>query len=239
VRYGVEPIEAEFVFRVNRFTAEVDLDGRRESVHIPNTGRMQELLVEDAPVLLLDRDRPGRKTRWDLVAVRYGSEWVSVDSRVPNIVLGEAVAAGAIPELRGLTVSRPEHTWGSSRFDFLLAGGGKEVLLEVKGCTLVREDGLALFPDAPTMRGARHVRELGEARTEGFRSVVVVIIQRSDGRVFAPNDRTDPAFGDALRTAVAAGVEVIAYNTDVDRVGVALRDPVPVDLDALSREGDV
>ncbi len=236
MRFEGDVREAEFLSRENRFAATVRLDGIEEHVHVPNTGRMRELLVPGALVLLSDRGHPGRRTRWDLVAVRKGTTWVSVDSHLPNRILGQALATGAIPELAHYSSVRPEHTRGRSRFDFFLEGASGSALVEVKGCTLVREDGLALFPDAPTTRGARHVRELGEARAEGLDAYVVIIVQRSDGRLFSPNDATDRAFGDALREAAGAGVKVIAYATDVSTEGVELLGPVDVDLRAALEE---
>ncbi|MCK5251505.1 MAG: DNA/RNA nuclease SfsA [Thermoplasmata archaeon] len=230
MRYQQPLVEAEFLDRENRFAAKVILDGKEERVHVPNTGRMKELLLPGANVLLLGSDSPDRRTRYDLVAVETPDVSVSVDSRVPNAVLSEALAAGAIPEFSDYDIVRPEYTWGSSRFDFLLENDDGKALVEVKGCTLVQDDGLALFPDAPTQRGARHVRELTRAATEGFDTYVVVIVQRSDGRVFAPNDRTDRAFGDAIREAQEAGVRVMAYGTRVTREGVDLEGPLDVDL---------
>ncbi len=236
VRYPGELVEAHFIQRENRFAALVDLDGECERVHVPNSGRMRELLLPGATVLLHGADAEGRKTRYDLVVVETSNVLVSVDSRVPNKLLAEAMEDGAIPKLAAYTKVRPEHTWGDSRFDFLASGNGHQALVEVKGCTLVREDGLALFPDAPTSRGARHVRELARARGEGLDACVVFMVQRSDGRVFAPNDMTDRTFGDALRAAHSGGVRVLAYGTRVTRSGVELADPIEVDLGAALEE---
>lgn len=216
--------------RENRFAAQVILDGRQERVHVPNTGRMKELLLPGADVLLLGSDNVARRTRYDLVAVETPDVSVSVDSRVPNTILSEALAARAIPQFLDYDSVRPEYTWGDSRFDFLLENADGKALVEVKGCTLVQDNGLALFPDAPTQRGARHVKELTRATREGIDTFVVVIVQRSDGRVFAPNDRTDRVFGDALREAQEAGVRVMAYGTRVTRGGVDLTGPLDVDL---------
>jgi len=232
VRYQRPLLEAEFLERENRFAAQVILDGRQRRVHVPNTGRMRELLLPGAVVLLLESDNPDRRTRYDLVAVETPDVRVSVDSRVPNAILAEALAAGAIQEFLDYDIVRPEYTWGSSRFDFLLENDDGKALVEVKGCTLVKDDGLALFPDAPTERGVRHVRELTRATMEGIATYVVVIVQRSDGRVFAPNDGTDRAFGDALREAHEAGVGVMAFGTRVTREGVDLTGPMDVDLQA-------
>jgi sugar fermentation stimulation protein A len=235
VRYTHPLQEAEFILRENRFAARVIVDGKQELVHVPNSGRMTELLVPGYTVFLSAADRPGRKTRYDLVSVDANGTLVSVDSRVPNAVIGEAVAIGAIPQLSTFDRVRPEYTRGRSRFDFLLGDEEGGALVEVKGCTLVMDDGMALFPDAPTARGARHVRELADAVEEGMDAFVVIVVQRNDGRVFAPNDATDRPFGDALRAAEARGVQVMAYLTKITRTGVSLADPIAVDLDAALR----
>lgn len=234
--YGRPLVEAEFIVRENRFAALVKVGGRQERVHVPNTGRMRELLVPGNTVLLLPSYSPGRRTGHDLVAVETPTTLVCVDSRVPNSVVADALADGSNPLVSGYEEVNPEWTWGHSRFDFHLRGRVGEALVEVKGCTLVEEGGLALFPDAPTIRGTRHVRELADAVKAGLAAYVVVIVQRGDGRIFAPNDRTDPDFGDALRDASKAGVKVLAFITDVTRDGVHLAGPIPVDLFA-SMEG--
>jgi sugar fermentation stimulation protein A len=235
VRYGSDLVEGRFISRENRFAAMVGIDGDREWVHVPNSGRMRELLVPGADVLLREASSTARQTEYDLVAVETPYVMVSVDSRVPNTVVAEGLASGTIPGLEAYGEFKREHTWGSSRFDFLLQRSGGEALVEVKGCTLVEGDGLALFPDAPTQRGARHVRELARAVDEGIEAHVVMVVQRADGRVFSPNDRTDPAFGDALRDASASGVNVLALATEVTREGVFLDHPLPVDLEAARR----
>jgi len=237
MRYATELLEAGFVARENRFAATVELDGRLELVHVPNSGRMRELLLPGASVLLLPAEGTTRRTSHDLVAVETPGGLVSVDSRVPNAVVAESLEEGGIPALGEYHRVVREHAWGGSRFDFLLGGHQGEALVEVKGCTLVDEGGLALFPDAPTSRGARHVRELADAVARGMRAVVLVVVQRGDGRVFAPNDGTDPAFGDALRASAASGVEVMAYLTDVTREGVDLGEEIPVDLTAALEAG--
>jgi sugar fermentation stimulation protein A len=224
-------VDAEFISRDNRFAATVIMGGREERVHVPNTGRMRELLLPGSTVLLHPASSPGRRTAYDLVAVETPGTRVSVDSRVPNAVVAEALEAHALPGVDGYERVRPETPWGSSRFDFHLEGPGGEALVEVKGCTLVEEDGRALFPDAPTVRGARHVEELAKAKRAGMDAHVVVVVQRDDGVIFSPNDRTDPAFGAALRYAAASGVEVTALLTEVTRAGVDLAGIIPVDLD--------
>jgi sugar fermentation stimulation protein A len=230
--YGSPLVDAMFIVRENRFAALVDLDGTRERVHVPNSGRMHELLLPGANVLLHPSTASGRRTAFDLVAVDSPVARVSVDSRVPNAVVAEALATGTLDGIDGYDRVHPERRWGTSRFDFHLEGPSGEALVEVKGCTLVEEGGLALFPDAPTIRGSRHVRELAEAVDAGLDAYVVIVVQRDDGRVFAPNDRTDPSFGEALRQASSRGVKVMAFLTDVTRDGVTLGRSIPVDLSA-------
>ncbi len=235
MRYGSDLVEGRFVSRENRFAALVNIDSVDHRAHVPNSGRMEELLVPEATVHLLEATTPGRMTAYDLVLVEGDGTMVSVDSRIPNALVSEGLATGSIPGLEGYRESRREHQWSNSRFDFLLNGPRGEALLEVKGCTLVEGDGMALFPDAPTVRGARHVRELAAAVDEGMDAFVVMVVQRADGRVFSPNDRTDPDFGEALREASRAGVGVIAMSTEVTPEGVILTNPVPVDLEAARR----
>ena len=232
MRYEGDLLEAEFLLRENRFAARVRLNGKVHRAHVPNTGRMEELLVDGATVLLHHRGSKGRSTAWDLVMVEGPRGLVSIDSRVPNRLVREALSTGGIPQLADLEELRAEVPRGDSRIDFALAGEAGEALVEVKGCTLVRPDGMALFPDAPTTRGARHVRELANAVAEGVRGLVIVVVQREDGRTFAPNDPQDPRFGNALRAAASTGVEVMAFGTSVSQTGVEMAGELPVDLHA-------
>ena len=199
-----------FIQRLNRFTCLVEVEGGRARAYLPNPGRLQELLVEGARVLLRRSGSPGRKTSYDLTGVKAGETWVSVDSRVPNALFREALEQRSLEEFRGYRIAREEVEFGRSRLDFLLQGE-PPALVEVKSCTLV-EEGVAKFPDAPTARGRRHLLELMEAKSAGYRSAVVFVIQRSDALAFAPNDATDAAFGEALREAAREGVEVLAYR---------------------------
>jgi sugar fermentation stimulation protein A len=200
--------EAVFLERPNRFVAAVELDGRRETVHVKNTGRCRELLLPGARVILAPGAGQGRRTAWDLVTVlKPGLGWVNIDSQAPNRVVREWLDRGAapFPDLRGI---RPEFPFGSSRVDFCLDCGSRRVLLEVKGCTLER-DGQGWFPDAPTLRGAKHLRELAAARAEGWDCAVAFVIAMPGVTNVLPNRDTDPAFADALAAAVRAGVHVL------------------------------
>lgn len=214
--------DAVFLTRPNRFIARVSLRGREETVHVKNTGRCRELLLPGARVILSRGTKPGRKTDWDLVAVWKGETLINMDAQAPN-----AAAAELLSRLRPGAEIRPEHPWGSSRFDFFLRESGQETLLEVKGVTL-EEQGLARFPDAPTARGAKHLRELAAARGEGVESVLLFLIQMKGCHAFAPNDATDPAFGAALRAARAAGVRLLCYDCRVERDSMTAEDPVPI-----------
>ena len=200
--------EGRFLSRPNRFVAHVELDGAEEIVHVKNTGRCRELLVPGTTVYLTPGSNPNRKTRYDLIAVEKGPLLVNVDSQATNRVFGEWAGAGNFRP--GLTMLRPETVWGNSRFDFYWeAGGGRRGFVEVKGVTL-EEDGVVRFPDAPTLRGGKHLEELVRARRAGYEAAVCFVIQMEDVIRFQPNDRTHPAFGQALRAAAAAGGEVLA-----------------------------
>ena len=228
MRYPSRPVEARLVDRPNRFLGVVEVDGALEECFIPNPGRMHELMVPGARVYLLEKRGEHRKTRYDMVLVDYGGVMVSVDSRLPNTLLAEAVNAGRLNEFRGYTVEKTEPVFHDSRLDLVLSDGRGQVLVETKSCTLV-EDGVALFPDAPTERGARHMRTLVKALETG-RSAAVFVIQRGDASEFRPNDGTDPEFGEALRRAASMGVETYAYVSDVSLRGVEIREKIPLRL---------
>lgn len=228
MRYPSRLIEAKLLERPNRFLGVVDIDGREELCFIPNPGRMHELMVPNAGVYLLEKRGEHRKTRYDMVLVDYGDIMVGVDSRLPNTLLAEAVNAGRLNDFRGYTVERTEPVFHDSRLDLVLSDGQERVMVETKSCTLV-EDGVALFPDAPTERGGRHMRTLVKALETG-RSAAVFVIQRGDASEFRPNDGTDPEFGEALRRAASMGVETYAYVSDVSLRGVEIREKTPLRL---------
>ena len=219
---------AEFLARPNRFVARVLLDGKEETVHVKNTGRCRELLVPGARVYLAEGDNPARKTRYDLVAVEKGELLVNLDSQAPNKVFAQWAQAGGFRP--GLTLLRPETTWGNSRFDFYWEdAAGQRGFVEVKGVTL-EEEGHVRFPDAPTLRGVKHLEELVRARAEGYDAAVCFVVQMEGMVDFAPNDATHPAFGAALRRAAAAGVTVLAMECAVTPGSLAIRRPIPVRL---------
>ena len=219
---------AVFLARPNRFVARVLLDGKEETVHVKNTGRCRELLVPGARVYLAEGDSPARKTRYDLVAVEKGELLVNLDSQAPNKVFAQWAQAGGFRP--GLTLLRPETTWGNSRFDFYWEdAAGQRGFVEVKGVTL-EEEGHVRFPDAPTLRGVKHLEELVRARAEGYEAAVCFVVQMEGMVDFAPNDATHPAFGAALHRAAAAGVTVLAMECAVTPGSLAIRRPIPVRL---------
>ena len=222
------PISAIFLDRPNRFLGKVQIEENIVECFIPNPGRMRELLYPGVKVYLLKISRKHRKTYYDIVLVEHENILVSIDSRVPNRVLWEAIENRCLPEFRDLKVSKREPVFGNSRFDFLLEGGESRLMLEVKSCTLV-EDGIALFPDAPTKRGTKHAKTLLDALSLG-RSSIFFLIQRNDAFEFRPNKVMDPLFAEALRVAERAGVEVYAHISEVKLDGINLGESIPVIL---------
>ncbi len=221
--------KAFFISRPNRFATWVELDGERVYCHMPNPGRMHELLHEGVEMWVADRRAQGRVTTHDVVLVRHPDSLVCLDSRLPPSLLLEAFQAGLLPEFGHCAETRREVSYGASRLDLLLSCETGEWLVETKSCTLVI-DGVGRFPDAPTKRGTRHVGELIEAASDGFTPAVAFVIQRSDPDVFAPNDGTDPEFGAALRRAATSGVHVFAVKCEVTELGVTPVERVDIDL---------
>ena len=215
-----------FLARPNRFIAHVEIQGQTEIVHVKNTGRCRELLPVGAEVWCQKSDNPSRKTKYDLITVRKGDRLINMDSQAPNQAAKEWLAAGGLGEIKNL---RAETRLGDSRFDFSFEKDGKQCFLEVKGCTL-EQDGICAFPDAPTERGAKHLRGLTEAVKEGFGGYVLFVIQMSDVKYIHPNDATDPEFGKALREAAASGVNVLAVDCEITVEEMNIRDFISVVL---------
>jgi sugar fermentation stimulation protein A len=222
---------ASFLERENRFRARVRLAGQEVAAHLPNSGRLRELLLPRRPVLVGEAKTPHRLTDYDLLMVQLPVPLVSVDARLPNRLFAEALEGGTLPEFAGLRVASPEFRYGESRVDFLLEAdsGGESCIVEVKSVTLVR-DGVGYFPDAVTQRGSRHLRELRRAYQEGSRAAVVFVIQRDDARAFSPHDDSDPRFGEFLREVAGDGVEVYAHKCRVSPREIVLDGRVPVFL---------
>ena len=215
-----------FHSRPNRFIAHVEIDGQTETVHVKNTGRCRELLPPGANVWCQRSDNPNRKTKYDLITVAKGGRLINMDSQAPNIATKEWLLSGGLGEISDL---RAETTHGDSRFDFSFTLDGRKCFLEVKGVTL-ETDGVCAFPDAPTQRGAKHLRGLTQAAKEGFGAYVLFVIQMADVKFLHPNDATDPEFGSALREAAANGVNVLAMDCHVTVDEMTVQTPVPVVL---------
>lgn len=221
-------VPGTFLERPNRFIAYVEIEGRKETVHVKNTGRCAELLQTGVRVYLQESENPGRKTKWDLIAVEKGSRMVNMDSQIPNKVVKEWLEADHLFE--NITRIQPEFTYGNSRFDLYVEADGKRIFIEVKGVTL-EQDGVVRFPDAPSDRAVKHVEELKAAVKEGYEAYVFFVIQMKDVRYFTPNMDTHPAFGEALRDAARAGVHVLSYDCEVSSDRIAIADKVPVVLE--------
>lgn len=217
--------KGSFIERPNRFIAYIDIEGKKETVHVKNTGRCAELLVPGAPVYVQETDNPARKTRWDLIAVEKGKRMVNMDSQIPNKLVEEWLREGNLFE--EITRIRPEYTYGRSRFDLYVEADGKKVFIEVKGVTL-EEDGVVRFPDAPSERAVKHVEELKSAVREGYEAYVFFVVQMKGVRYFTPNMDTHPAFGEALFRASKAGVHILAYDCETGKDYIHIEDEVPV-----------
>lgn len=224
MRYG-EILPAVFLSRPNRFIAHVLVKGEEVVCHVKNTGRCRELLRPEARVWLEKGTNPKRKTAYDLVTVEKGHRLVNMDAQAPNKIFGE----WALQLEAGIRSVRPEVAFEDSRLDFLLETEQGRHYVEVKGVTL-EEGGHVFFPDAPTERGVRHLHTLMRAVEQGHRATVFFVVQMADVLDFSPNDSTDPAFGQALRQAAAAGVQVLAFTCQVTPEEVTMDRQIPVIL---------
>lgn len=219
--------KAVFLERPNRFIAYTELNGRKETVHVKNTGRCAELLVPGASVYIQRSANPDRKTKWDLISVEKGERMINMDSQIPNRLVEEWIRGGHL--FRDVTLVRPETTYGNSRFDLYVKAEGKRIFIEVKGVTL-EENGVCRFPDAPSERAVKHLEELILAKQEGYETYVFFVIQMKDVRYFTPNTDTHPAFAEALRRAAAAGVHILAYDCTVSPDSIEIDSPVDIVL---------
>lgn len=221
-------IEAgSFLSRPNRFIAKVLVAGEEKTVHVKNTGRCRELLTPGAKVYLERAVNPARKTGYDLVAVEKEGRMVNMDSQAPNQAVEEFLREGK--RFSGITLLKREVTYGNSRFDLYMEQGERKSFLEVKGVTL-EENNIAMFPDAPTERGVKHIEELMAAKADGYGAYLLFVIQMEGISYFIPNDRTHPAFGEALKAAKAAGVTLLAYDCAVTPDTLNIRREVPIIL---------
>ncbi|MEW6662279.1 MAG: DNA/RNA nuclease SfsA [Bacillota bacterium] len=224
--------EARLLRKTNRFVAEVEVTGAIYTAHVPNTGRLQELLFPGNTVLVAAKHHPRRKTGWEvLMAYHPSGVLVAIDTRVPNQLFSLGIKARTITEFSGYHQISAEYTFGTSRLDFRLDGLGlPPCLVEVKSVTLA-ENGIGQFPDAPTGRGTKHLTALAEAVQKGWRGVIFFMIQREDVTLFRPHDLMDPEFARSLRTANKAGVEILAYKCLVEPRGITLDGLVPICLE--------
>lgn len=211
-------VRAVFLDRPNRFIARVALNGHTETVHVKNTGRCKELLIPGAEVYLTAPGTPGRKTAYDLIAVRKSNDrLINIDSQAPNRAAREWLDA------QGFDAIIPEYQYGASRIDFCMTRGEERYLMEVKGCTL-EMDGVGYFPDAPTERGVKHLRELVKALEDGFHAALAFVIQMDGVTRVEPNVTTHPAFGEALNAAMEAGVQVLYLTCHVEPDALTVTD---------------
>ncbi|HEX3044334.1 MAG TPA: DNA/RNA nuclease SfsA [Bacillota bacterium] len=226
---------ATFIERPNRFIARVEIAGREETVHVRNTGRCREILIPGTSVFLEDigRDNPKgnpiRKTRFSLISAYKGERLINIDSQIPNKVVAEAIQEGALELMTPVTRLKPETVFGESRFDLYFETHTGKGFIEVKGVTL-EQDGVSLFPDAPTPRGTKHLNEMIKAVSEGYQGYVLFLIQMRDIHGFRPNETMDPDFASALRKAARHGVKILAYDSTITPEGIWLRAPVPINL---------
>ena len=219
-------VQGTFLARPNRLIAHVQINGKEEICHVKNTGRCKELLPYGATVWCRYADNPKRKTKYDLITVQKGERLINMDSQAPNAAAKEWLISGGLGAIENL---RSEVTHGDSRYDFAFIKDGKQCFLEVKGVTL-ENDGVCAFPDAPTERGAKHLKGLQKAVEDGFGGYVLFVIQMSDVKYLHPNDATDPNFAKALRDASCAGVTVLAMDCAVTENEMTIRLPVLLKL---------
>lgn len=212
--------EGVFISRPNRFIAIVLINGNKEVCHVKNTGRCKELLIEGARVFVEESKNPNRKTKYDLIGVYKGNVLYNIDSQAPNKVFHEYLLKGGM--FNNIKLIKPECKYKSSRFDFYVEYEDKKAFVEVKGVTL-EKNGVMLFPDAPTVRGAKHVRELCESVKDGYEAYAVFIIQADAGSYFAPHKKNDPDFAMELKTAIENGVKTAAFNCRVTKDSIEIK----------------
>lgn len=225
--------EAVFIKRNNRFSADVIVDGKNEKVHIKNTGRLKELLIKGNTVILEKGKNTERKTRYSIIAVKKENELVNIDSQAPNLAAFEALKEGKISEIGMPDFVKREVKYGTSRFDIYYEKDNKKGFIEVKGVTL-DDNGTARFPDAPTQRGTRHLRELSEAVKEGYECSALFVVQMKNISKFEPNYTTDPEFSAELINASKNGVNILAYDCIVKSDSLKIDKKIKVELDDIS-----
>ena len=221
-------IEGIFIKRANRFIAQVRIHGEEETVHVKNTGRCKELLVPGVKVILEDcSHQRNRKTKYSLIAVWKGNLLVNMDSQVPNAVVFEAIAKNKIKGLENINYLKREVTFRRSRYDLYFESEREKGFIEIKGVTL-EEEGICMFPDAPTERGTKHVLEMIEAVKEGYIGILFFLVQMKGPKLFQLNWQMDPVFSEAVNAAKEKGVQVIAYDSVVVENNIQIGDPVEI-----------
>lgn len=213
--------------RPNRFIANIEIDGKTQICHVKNTGRCKELLTDRAKVYVNESDNPKRKTKYDLISVYKGDTLINMDSQIPNSVFYEWILQGNL--LKDIAFIKPECKYNNSRFDFYVETVSKKIFIEVKGVTL-EENGVAMFPDAPTERGLKHINELIECVKEGYGAYIVFVIQMKGVTEFTPNVKTHKAFADTLKKAVKAGVNIVCVDCKVTKDSIEIDDFVKVKI---------
>lgn len=218
---------AKFIRRPNRFIAHVIADDHEEIVHVKNTGRCREILQEGTVVLLEETKNPKRKTRYSIIAAYKGDVLINIDSLVPNMVVYQGIKEGKIEEIHDVTKLSKEMVYGNSRFDLYFEANEQRGFIEVKGVTLETE-GIAMFPDAPTQRGCKHVYEMIKAVEEGYAGFIFFLIQMKGVKYFTPFELRDPEFAKALKLAREKGVKILAYDSMVYEDEITIGAPVKV-----------
>lgn len=218
-------VKGHFIDRPNRFIANCKINGKTEVCHVKNTGRCKELLVQGTTVYLQKSDNPNRKTQYDLIAVQKGERLINMDSQIVN-----SVALEYVPRLFDkIKFIKPEYTYGNSRFDIYIETETDKIFVEVKGVTL-ESGGVTAFPDAPTVRGVKHLKELQKAVKEGYKAIALFIIQMNDVKYFEPNRKTHPEFADELKKAAENGVNLLAFDCKVTPHSIEIDKRVPIQL---------
>ncbi|SKC69636.1 DNA/RNA nuclease SfsA [Maledivibacter halophilus] len=221
-------MEGIFLERINRFIAHIKIEDKVQVAHVANTGRMKELLIKGTRVIVRKVDNSNRKTNYDLVMVYKNDTLVLIDSKMPNILIEKAFREVSLEDFGKYDYIKREVKYINSRFDIGLSNNREKVLVECKCATLVKDNGTATFPDAPTERGRKHILELIKAKEEGYRAVVFFIVQRNDAVLFTPNRDMDESFADAVKQAYLKGVEFYAYICDVTIEAIEIKQKIPV-----------
>ncbi len=217
--------KAKFISRPNRFIANIEINGKAEICHVKNTGRCKELLTENATIYVHESDNKKRSTKYDLISVYKGDRLINIDSQAPNKVIGEWLLYSGL--FKNITCIKSECKYKNSRFDFFIETEEKKIFVEVKGVTL-EDEGIVLFPDAPTERGVKHLNELMNCIDEGYEAYVLFVIQMRDVLYFTPNIKTHKAFGETLKLAYNKGVKILAVDCEVTEISITARNLVKV-----------